>query len=278
MTEFEDYSRRLAAIAAEATQLVADDLLAAFRGPMAVAYKRDDHDPVTEHDRRAEEKIVDHLLAAVPGSVLVGEEGGLRGEPDADAVTWYVDPIDGTANFARGLDHFATSIGCVLNGQVVAAAILTPSLGRNLFTADLQGAYLNGDPLQTTGFAEESKALMISSYPSANRGEDPAGFARLVAAYGTVRRTGSAAVSLAHVAAGWADAALGTTVHPWDVCAALLLVQQAGGRYRPLWLGEPEGNLWEAPGYLATVGSLDARAAEQLADELETTAMAGVTA
>lgn len=278
MTNLDD-ARRLTRIAAEAAQLVAEDLLQAFRSPMRIDYKRDEHDPVTEHDRRAEERIVDHLLAAFPDSAIIGEEGGSRG---AGSVTWHVDPIDGTANFTHGIVYFGTSIGAVLDGQVVAGAITAPALGE-LYVAGPDGAHLNGQPLRAEGATREATGLMISSYPAAQRPEQSAGFDQLIAAYSTVRRTGSAALSLAAVAAGHADAALGTTVHSWDVCAGWLLVARAGGRYRPLWLDPSRqgpiaaNDPWEAPGYLATVGTVEAVVAESLADELEAAAQLPVT-
>jgi myo-inositol-1(or 4)-monophosphatase len=247
-------SRHLAAVAAEAATAVAGDLRAAFRGVIEVGFKRDEHDPVTEHDRRAEERIREVLLAAVPDSTVVGEEGG---RTDGDGhVAWYVDPIDGTANFARGLAFFCTSIGAVLDGRVVAGAILDPIAG-HLFTADLEGARLGDRPLVSAGRVDEAGALLICSYPNARDvgadGERGLGwYADLVTRYGTVRRPGSAALSLAHVAAGWADAALGTSVSAWDVCAARLLVTRAGGHYRPFG-----GEGWDQPRYVAHTADLD---------------------
>src|SRR5687768_3391549 len=158
------HSQQLSATAAEATRLVADDLRAAFRAGMDVEFKRDKHDPVTVHDRRAEETISALLTQRFPGSSVVGEEDGAH-EGSGD-VTWYVDPIDGTANFARGLAFFCTSIGAVLDGRVVAGAVLDPMTG-HLFTADLSGAWLNGEPLRSGGAKQEAEALLLTSYPAA---------------------------------------------------------------------------------------------------------------
>jgi len=248
------YSAELCSAAAEAARLVADDLRAAFRSTMTVEFKRDQHDPVTEHDRRAEEAIAKSLLARVPGSGIVGEEDGAQ--PGTGGVTWYVDPIDGTANFARGLAFFCTSIGAVLDGRIVAGAILDPMAG-HLFTADLSGAWLNGEPLRSTGHRDEAEALLITGYPSArdvatDGADGLARFGDLVTSYGTLRRSGSAALSLAHVAAGWIDAAMGTSVNAWDICAGQLIVEQAGGHYRGFGT-----NGWNQPGYAAHTADLD---------------------
>lgn len=254
-TDLVAFSRHLAEVAVAAAELVESPLRDAFRSEMDVAFKRDEHDPVTEHDRRAEEHIRELLLGRVPDSSVVGEEAGHSQSGTGD-VEWFVDPIDGTANFARGLAFFCTSVGAVVDGQVVAGAILDPIAG-NLFHADLDGAYLNGRPLHSSGVAEESRALLICSYPNARDlaadGAQGLGwFAELVRRYGTVRRPGSAALSLAHVAAGWADAAVGTSVSAWDVCAARLIVTQAGGHYRPFG-----GTGFDQPRYAAHTADLD---------------------
>jgi myo-inositol-1(or 4)-monophosphatase len=254
------FSAELRAAAAEAARLVADDLRAAFRGTMAVEFKRDQHDPVTEHDRRAEEAVVKSLTARIPDSGVVGEEDGAQ--PGTGGVTWYVDPIDGTANFARGLAFWCTSIGAVVDDRIVAGAILDPMTG-DLFTADLSGAWLNGEPMRSTGRRAEAEALIITGYPSARDvatdGPDAlARFGDLVTAYGTLRRSGSAALSLAHVAAGWIDAAIGTSVNAWDICAGRLIVEQAGGIYTGFG-----ADGWNQPGYAAHTPDLDPAALDR---------------
>jgi len=258
----------LVAVAAEAANAVADDLRAAFRSGMQVDFKRDLHDPVTEHDRRAEQRIREVILARVPDSTIVGEEAGSSG---SGRVHWYVDPIDGTANFAGGLAFFCTSIGAVVDGRVVAGAVNDP-MARNLFTATEAGAWCNGEPIRARGAASESAALLVTSYPTtralaSDRAASLDQFGRLVSAFRTVRRIGSAALTLAHTAAGWIDVAFGVGINAWDVSAGSLLVRSAGGNYRPLWMGDQqEGPAFAAPGYLAA------------APEMELDVLAGVLA
>lgn len=259
-------SRHLMEVAAQAAQAVAGDLRAAFRADMAVAFKRDEHDPVTEHDRRAEARIREEILTRVPDSAIIGEEAGAQG---SGTVQWFVDPIDGTANFARGLAFFCTSIGAVLDGRVLAGAVLDPIAG-NLFTACDDGAYVNGERLApAAGAGSEARGLLITSYPSsrdvARDGAGPAGdrLIRLIGAFSTVRRCGSAALTLAHVAAGWADAALGIGINAWDVCAGQLMVIRSGGHYQPLG-----GAGWDSPGYLAHGSSLRPAVLAEVAGEL----------
>jgi len=262
-------SARLKDVAAAAARAVAADLREAFRSGVEIDYKRDSHDPVTVHDKAAEARIRASILAAEPDSTIVGEEGGSHG---SGSVQWYVDPIDGTANFAHGLAFFCTSIGAVVDGRVVAGAVLDP-MADHLFTADLTGAWLNGKPISTGGDTDEAHALLISGYPNAReldlhgREEPLRRVGELVSAYGTVRRPGSAALSLAHVAAGWADAALGTSVNGWDVCAAQLLVTSAGGRYRP-FTRDGSTPTWDSHCYMAHSAGLRPTVLESVVQDL----------
>ncbi|THA33408.1 inositol monophosphatase [Streptomyces sp. A1277] len=264
MSGTDELSVRLREVATEAALAVAPDLVAAFRDAMEVDFKRDEHDPVTVHDRRAEERIRELLLKRVPDSTVVGEEGGRR--DGSGRIAWYVDPIDGTANFARGLAFFCTSIGVTVDGEPVAGAIVDPVAG-HVFTADATGAYLGGEPLRPGGVREEARGLLITGFPTTRElaWNDPQTlprFGELVARYGTVRRTGSAALTLAHVAAGWCDAALGTSVNAWDICAARVLVQRSGGVYQAF---AGEGG-WDQPGYLAHGASLEPVAVREFVD------------
>lgn len=248
-------SAELRAIAIEAAQLVGEPLATAFRSDMTVDYKVDLHDVVTQHDRRAEQAIRAHILARWPDSAVVGEEHGASGE---GRVRWYVDPIDGTSNFARGIAFWCVSIGATVADEIVAGAILDPVAG-NLFSADLTGAWLNGRPIRSAAIAEEAKATLITGYPVGRDfrldGRERAleNFATLVETFSTVRRPGSAALSIAHIAAGWADAACGFGVNAWDVTAAILLLRQAGGTYRSLPSGKVPADRPDQfhPGYMA---------------------------
>lgn len=245
----------LRAIATEAALLVGEPLAAAFRSDMAVDYKVDLHDVVTKHDRQAEQAIRAHILDRWRDSAVVGEEHGASGQ---GSVHWYVDPIDGTSNFARGIAFWCISIGATVDDEIVAGAILDPVAG-NLFSADLNGAWLNGKPLRSSAIAAEAKATLITGYPVARDfrldGREKAleNFATLAETFSTLRRPGSAALSIAHVAAGWADAACGFGVNAWDVTAAILVLRQAGGTYRSLPLGKVPADRPDQfhPGYVA---------------------------
>ncbi|WP_455274370.1 inositol monophosphatase family protein [Rhizobium herbae] len=249
-------STQLMEIAKSAAVAVHDPLLEAFRSNMVVDYKVDLHDIVTIHDKRAEAAIRAFILKHEPNSAIMGEEGGQIGN---GAIQWYVDPIDGTANFARGLAFWCVSIAAVIDGEVAAGAIYDPVAGL-MFAADLKASYLNGTPLRSRSAHEETRATLITGYPVSRDfridGRDVAltNLGELVETFSTLRRPGSAALSIAHVAAGWADAATGFGVNAWDVAAATLILKNAGGRYEPLTLGKVAGGSADflCPGYIAT--------------------------
>nr|WP_314257391.1 inositol monophosphatase family protein [uncultured Devosia sp.] len=248
-------STRLMKIARDAALSVGDPLRAAFRAAMTVDYKVDLHDVVTIHDKQSEAAIRDFILTAAPDSALLGEEGGSVG---SGRIKWYVDPIDGTSNFARGLAFWCVSIGAMVDGEIVAGVVYDP-IAKQLFAADLTGVWLNEGPIRSRAVPEEAHATLITGYPVARDfrldGKEAAlkDFGTLVEAFSTLRRPGSAALTLCHVAAGWCDAATGFGVNPWDVTAAILILRNAGGSYRPLGLGRvPQGqpaNMY--PGYVA---------------------------
>jgi len=255
-----------------AARLPAAELTAAFRGRMQVDFKADRHDPVTVHDRRAEAMIREAIFREVPDSTFVGEEGGSTG---SGAVQWFVDPIDGTSNFACGIAFWCTSVGAVVDGRVVAGAIYDPVAG-NLFAASADGAWLNGRPLVSSGAPPEENATLLCGYPVTRdfrldgREVALARLGRMIETVATLRRPGSAALSLAHVAAGWADAAAGFGASPWDVTAGLLILERAGGRYLPFPLGKcPEdAPAYRHPGYLALRGGADYATLRAVATEI----------
>lgn len=248
-------------VAAEAARDVGDLLRSGFALAGPVETKRDLHDLVTAYDRAAEDRIAAYLTSRVPDSSVLGEERGTRG---AGRVSWHVDPIDGTNNFASQIPFFCVSIAAEVDGRLVAGVIYDPVRGE-LFAASETGATCNGVPIAARGATRESEAMVVTDFPAAlPSGFGPGGmsdlelFAELVRRCGTVRRLGSGALALAYVAAGRADVTFATTANPWDVAAGLLLVRAAGGVYRAL-SGTRMGadRPWMDPAYVAHVADLD---------------------
>ncbi|WP_261624969.1 inositol monophosphatase family protein [Nesterenkonia marinintestina] len=239
---------RLCTIAREAAASVAGPLVDAFRGSISARTKASAHDLVTEHDVYTEGRLVELLTAAVPGSSVLGEEGGRIGpghDDDGTRVGWIVDPIDGTSNFAHGFEMFSVSIAATLEDEVVAAVVHAPAAGlafsavrgRGAQLVDRHGVRGLHDP-SPRAQEPETALNLVTSFPAAEalELEGPAAaedFSRLVTTYSTVRRVVSGALELCFAAAGWADAVLTVDARPWDVAAGQLILQEAGGRLIP---------------------------------------------
>lgn len=241
-------------IATSAATLAGDHVARSFRSRSATREKSSFHDLVTAADREAEEIILDEIFRRCPDSTVVAEEGGRRGD---GRVHWYVDPIDGTNNFARGIPFFCVSIGVAVDDVLLAATIYDP-VRCELLTASDSGAFLNGEPIRASGVCDDAAALLLTDFPHPSRTarrEDYDMYAELVSAFGTVRRLGSCALSLAYVACGRADVALATNANAWDGAAGALLVERAGGRFLAgSGAGEPG---WKGPQFVAACREFD---------------------
>lgn len=232
-----------------------------FRKPgLEFSAKSSLHDFVTEYDRRSEVRAREIIGARSPGSRIVGEEDGATGD---GTLTWYVDPIDGTSNFARGIALWTVCIAAVYDEKVVAGVVFDPVTG-HLFRADERGAFLDGAPLRAEGMTTPERATVLATFPPSadlqqSRAEKLELIAELNDTYAHVRDLGSAAISICHVAAGWADAVYGFNIHAWDVAAASFILRSAGGVYRTYGRGEelpPEADHHNST-YCGTVADAD---------------------
>jgi myo-inositol-1(or 4)-monophosphatase len=184
---------------------------------------------VTEFDRASERFIVDGVSAAFPGDGLLAEEGSRR---EGGAWCWYIDPLDGTTNFAHGLPHFAISIAGEREGTLEFGVVYDPMRGE-LFRAERgAGAYLNDRRLQVSAASALGQSLLVTGFPYDLR-ENPHNnldlFAHMARQSLGVRRFGAAALDLAYVAAGRFDAYWELRLSPWDLAAGIVLVREAGG-------------------------------------------------
>jgi len=186
---------------------------------------------VTEVDHACEAAILQILRSRFPDHDVVTEETALarHGSP----YVWYVDPLDGTTNFAHGYPCFCSSVGVARDGVVVAGAIYEP-LKNELFTTERgAGAHVNGRPLKVSGASELLKSLLMTGFPYDLREDVPGKlrlFNRLMGEARAIRRDGSAAVDLAYLAAGRLDGFWEEKLHSWDMAAGVLMVEEAGGR------------------------------------------------
>jgi myo-inositol-1(or 4)-monophosphatase len=195
-------------------------------------------DLVTVADRAVEAYLQDALLLAFPSHGIYGEEGA-RDRLDAE-FRWYIDPLDGTTNFAHGFPHFCVSMGLEQrseglapehDGPIVAGVIYDP-LRDELFVAERsKGAFLNGKPIHVSPVPELGESLIATGFPSRKRNLNPNihFYQEFTMRSHGVRRAGSAALDLAYTACGRLDAFWEFNLNPWDTAAGFLLVEEAGG-------------------------------------------------
>ena len=251
-------SLRLTELARQAAFSVGDFLRTSFRSGHQIAHKRDYRDVVTESDKESERRVVAYILEHEPNSQILGEEGGSTGDGD---IHWFIDPIDGTGNFATGVAFWCISIAAAIDGQIVAGAVYDP-IKDDMFSADLNGAYLNGERIHAKGPQKEKHAVLTTNYPAprqVNKHGDKVVllWGEWVRSFFAVKRIGSAALSLCYVANGWFAATFSTAVNAWDVAAASFILKQAGGVYKPLLqhtAGEPD---YLSPVYYGTVADAE---------------------
>ena len=254
-------------IALAAAHAAAEYIRGLDRDGLAREYKTSSHDIVTEHDRASEEIIVSELRRLLPTARIVGEEGGERpaegpavgAAHDEPVVSFYVDPIDGTSNFAAGLPLFCISIGVAVDDELVAGVIDAPILGQ-IFSAADGPAMLNGVPISPRSTNAPADALLLTGFPGQR---DALEFPELAARahveihqeHSAVRHLGTAALELAYVAAGWADATALASINSWDIAAGFHLVHQAGGSIRS-WPGRDRSDrpAHLHPAYVACTG------------------------
>ena len=184
-------------------------------------------DYLTEVDGEIESLVKARLSAAFPGDGFIGEEGG--GAPADDL--WVADPIDGTANFARGIPRYCISLAFMRQGHISAGVIFDP-MHNELFAAMAGGgAFLDGVPMRVAATTKMARATIECGWNLRLPIEDYHGMIARVAATGAgVSRFGSGALGMAYVAAGRTDGYCENHINAWDVLAGMLLVQEAGGR------------------------------------------------
>jgi myo-inositol-1(or 4)-monophosphatase len=218
------------ATAAEAA-LRAGALQKASYGHVVEIRHKGEIDLVTEVDRACEDAILALIRERFPGHDIVTEETAL--ERTGSRHLWFVDPLDGTTNFAHGYPFFCASVALTVDGERVAAAVYD-CIKEELFTAERGvGAFLNGRRLRTSSASEVTDSLLVTGFPYDLR-SDPAHAMRLFTAFipraRAVRRDGAAALDLCYVAAARIDGFFEERLNPWDMMAGALLVEEAGGQ------------------------------------------------
>lgn len=230
---FEEYLGFAVGMAREAGRIQ----LSYFRGDdLAMKTKSNVSDVVTRADRESEELIVRSILERYPTHAILGEEGGARGDA-ASEWRWVVDPLDGTTNYSQGLPVFCVSIALQYRGETVVGVVYAPYL-RELFTAVRGGGAWcrrgDGEPVRLHVSTKQRLdcSVVATGFPydkSENPDNNSDNVARILPHVRDVRRMGAAAYDLSCVAAAMLDGFWELNLHEWDVCAASLLVIEAGG-------------------------------------------------
>jgi myo-inositol-1(or 4)-monophosphatase len=212
------------AIAVEAGKL----LLPYFERRVPFEYKGG-VDLVTDADRASEQLIVTHLRALWPTHDIIGEEG--TRDTHGGAYRWYVDPLDGTTNFAHGYPVFCVSLGLECEGQLIAGIIYDPTRDELFTAARGAGATLNGRAIHVSTVDHLGESMLATGFPSFKRHKNPNihFYHQLTLRSHGIRRAGSAALDLANVASGRYDGYWEFNLNPWDTSAGVLLVHEAGG-------------------------------------------------
>ena len=239
-------------LAIAAARVGGAELMAGYGRALAVKTKSHARDLVTQIDMASEGAVLGVLRARWPEIGLLAEETG-RTRPGADA-TWIVDPLDGTTNFTHGYPVFCVSVGCVDREGPLAGVILDP-LRNDLFAATRGGgAYHNASRLAVSTVDNLDAALFSTGWPyqpAERRRAAGDVFTDVMVAARDARRSGSAALDLAYIAAGHSEAHFELNLSPHDVAAGLLLVGEAGGRYEAM---SPAGHTGWPVGLVATNG------------------------
>ena len=220
-----DFVPKMVEIARQAGAL----LMEHFHRRVAVEYKGE-ADLVTIADRQSETLIRNFIRKHWPDHDVLGEEEGLR-DTGSD-YRWYVDPLDGTTNFAHGYPVFCVSLGLEHKGKRIAAVIFDPTRDE-LFAAEQgSGAYLNEQRIRVSKTANLKECLLATGFPSHKRHKNPNIFFyhQITLRCHGVRRAGSAALDLCNVACGRFDGFWEFNLNPWDTAAGVLIVQEAGGK------------------------------------------------
>jgi myo-inositol-1(or 4)-monophosphatase len=211
-------------------------------------------DPVTEVDHQSEDYLLGEVRRDFPDHHIFSEESGVI--QGSDEHIWYIDPLDGTVNYAHHIPIFTVSIAYAFGGKTTLGAVYDP-MRDEMFTAERgKGAYLNGGRIQASTTSDLQKSLLVTGFPYDAWDTEQDNFGNFVK-FGKlsmgVRRLGSAALDLAYVGAGRFDGFWELALKPWDVAAGGLICEEAGARVTSVsgdtdYISPPQSVLATAPG------------------------------
>ena len=219
--------------AMEAALNAGELLLTGFGTKYSISSKEGSQNLVTEYDLSSQKLIISILQKQFPDHQFLGEEDKEITKIDRAKIVWIIDPLDGTVNFARSIPVFSVSIAAALGTDILTGVVYYPSMNELFIAEKNQGAYLNGERIAVSKRNSFETAFMATGFPY-NVTEDPLNcverFASIAKKGIPIRRLGSAAIDLSYVAAGRFDAFWEVGLHPWDLAAGKLLIEEAGGK------------------------------------------------
>ncbi len=205
-----------------------------YRETLTISYKGKVN-LVTQADQESEALIVSAIRQRYPTHMIIAEEGGqidVEGSTAA-GLTWVIDPLDGTTNYAHHFPIFAISIAVRSPTEILAGVVYDPMREECFTAAQGQGAKLNGELIRVSAIDDLGQALLATGFPydvQEAPDNNVAAFSAFLRRAQAIRRPGSAALDLAYVASGRFDGYWEMRLHPWDIAAGILLVREAGGR------------------------------------------------
>jgi myo-inositol-1(or 4)-monophosphatase len=215
----------------EAAARAGGDQLRAWRGRFRTREKGA-CDFVTDADVASQKAIQEVIASRFPDHAFVGEEQPSSAFlPCSNPFAWIVDPLDGTTNYVHNYPNYAVSVA-IARGQEILAGVIFDPLRDQCFTAAVgRGAWCNSERIHASATNRLGESLVGVSLPARVERHSPDlhDFIEIVQLCQAIRRSGSAALNLAHVANGFLDAFWATKIHPWDVAAGVLLIREAGG-------------------------------------------------
>jgi myo-inositol-1(or 4)-monophosphatase len=213
-------------IAKEAGELIRN----AFGRSHSIEFKTNELNLVTETDKASEKLITDFIKKKYPSHGILAEEGSELNK--SAEYLWVIDPLDGTTNFAHGLPIFSVSIGVQKNGETIAGVVNDVMRGVVYSAEKGSGSFENGRRIQVSKNENLGHSMLVTGFPYNVKENPDKAFERFIAFLKharAVRRLGSAAIDFCFVASGVFDGFWEVSLHPWDLCAGKLIVEEAGG-------------------------------------------------
>jgi len=213
-------------ISKEAGELIRN----AFGKNHSIEFKTNELNLVTETDKASEKLITDFIKKKYPSHGILAEEGSDRNK--SAEYLWVVDPLDGTTNFAHGLPIFAVSIGVQKNGETIAGVVYDVMRDVIFSAENNSGSFENGKRINVSKNEILGHSMLVTGFPYDIRENPDKAFERFIAFLKharAIRRLGSAAIDFCYVARGVFDGFWEVSLHPWDICAGKLIVEEAGG-------------------------------------------------